>query len=123
MWERLKNYLAYMEEQTSKELTQQEKEALNKDLQIQIGYFQHERLIHLIVTVLFALATLISIMGFIAFESIGIALLFVALMVLLVPYIVHYFLLFFNRVFHIFYIFLSFFCTAVFQNFSPTAYP
>ncbi|MEE0061087.1 MAG: hypothetical protein UE295_09705 [Acutalibacteraceae bacterium] len=91
MWERLKNYLAYMEEQTSKELTQQEKEALNKDLQIQIGYFQHERLIHLIVTVLFALATLISIMGFIAFESIGIALLFVALMVLLVPYIVHYF--------------------------------
>lgn len=91
MWERLKNYLDYMEEQTSKELTQQEKEALNKDLQIQIGYFQHERLIHLIVTVLFALATLISIMGFIAFESIGIALLFVALMVLLVPYIVHYF--------------------------------
>ncbi|MEE0265692.1 MAG: hypothetical protein UD936_08715 [Acutalibacteraceae bacterium] len=91
MWERLKNYLAYMEEQTSKELTQQEKEALNKDLQIQIGYFQHERLIHLIVTVLFALAALISIMGFIAFESIGIALLFVALMTLLVPYIVHYF--------------------------------
>ena len=91
MWERLKNYLAYMEEETSKELTQQEKEAINKDLQIQIGYFQHERLIHLIVTVLFALATLISIMGFIAFESIGIALLFVALMTLLVPYIVHYF--------------------------------
>ena len=91
MWERLKNYLAYMEEQTSKELTLQEKEALNKDLQIQIAYFQHERLIHLIVTVLFALAALISIMGFIAFQSIGIALLFVALMVLLVPYIVHYF--------------------------------
>lgn len=91
MWDALKSFIQYMEEQTSKELTTEEKEKLNTELQIKIGYFQHERLIHLIVTVLFSLCTIISIMGFIAFESIGIALLFVALMVLLVPYIVHYF--------------------------------
>lgn len=91
MWEALKNFMQYMEEETSKELTAEEKEKLNIELQTKIGYFQHERFIHLIVTVLFALCTLISIMGFIAFESIGIALLFVALMILLVPYIVHYF--------------------------------
>ena len=50
-----------------------------------------QNVMHLIVTVLFALCTIISIMGFVAFSSIGIALLFVALMCLLVPYIVHYF--------------------------------
>jgi Ca2+/Na+ antiporter len=91
MWDALKSFIQYMEEETSKDLTAEEKEKLNTELQIKIGYFQHERLIHLIVTVLFSLCTIISIMGFIAFESIGIALLFVALMVLLVPYIVHYF--------------------------------
>ncbi len=91
MWEALKNFIEYMEEQTNKELTIEEKEKLNIELQTKIGYFQHERLIHLIVTVLFSLCTIISIMGFVAFQSIGIALLFVALMCLLVPYIVHYF--------------------------------
>lgn len=91
MWKTLKGFIEYMEEQTSKELTDEEKEKLNTELQIKIGYFQHERLIHLIVTVLFSLCTIISIMGFIAFQSIGVALLFIALMCLLVPYIVHYF--------------------------------
>lgn len=91
MWKTLKNFIEYMEEQTSKELTDEEKAKLNAELQTKIGYFQHERLIHLIVTVLFSLCTIISIMGFIAFQSIGVALLFVALMCLLVPYIVHYF--------------------------------
>lgn len=91
MWKRLKAFMEYMEEQTNRDLTDEEKAKLNAELQIQIGYFQHERLIHLIVTVLFALCTIISIMGFVAFQSIGVALLFVALMCLLVPYIVHYF--------------------------------
>lgn len=91
MWKALKGFIEYMEEQTSKELTEEEKIKLNTELQTKISYFQHERLIHLIVTVLFALCTIISIMGFIAFESIGVALLFIALMCLLVPYIVHYF--------------------------------
>lgn len=91
MWKTLKKFIEYMEEQTSKELTDEEKAKLNAELQTKIGYFQHERLIHLIVTVLFSLCTIISIMGFIAFQSIGVALLFVALMCLLVPYIVHYF--------------------------------
>lgn len=91
MWKSLKSFIEYMEEETSKELTEQEKIKLKEELAVKIGYFQHERFIHLIVTVLFALCTIISIMGFVAFSSIGIALLFVALMCLLVPYIVHYF--------------------------------
>ncbi|MEE0859127.1 MAG: DUF1676 domain-containing protein [Acutalibacteraceae bacterium] len=91
MWKELKDFMAYMENETSKELTEQEKEKLNKELQTKIGYFQHERIVHLIVMFLVALCTIISMMGFVAFQSIGVALLFVALMCLLVPYIVHYF--------------------------------
>lgn len=91
MWKELKEFIAYMDNETSKELTEQEKEKLNKELQTKIGYFQHERIVHLIVMFLVAVCTIIAMMSFVAFESIGVALLFVALMCLLVPYIVHYF--------------------------------
>ncbi|MBP3339836.1 MAG: hypothetical protein J6L69_10595 [Lachnospiraceae bacterium] len=65
---------------------------LNEHL-TQISFFQHERLVHLIVMVLFALMT---------FMSIGIAIIAnysymflgtLALLILLVPYITHYYLL------------------------------
>lgn len=60
---------------------------------IQIQFFQHERLIHLIVTVLFALMTIMTLVGMvISFHPSLIALL-VALLILLVPYISHYYLL------------------------------
>jgi len=91
MWKELKEFINYMEEKTSKPLTDEEKYILNQELQTKISYFQHERLIHFLVTMLFGICTIISIMGFVAFQSIGVALLFVALMCLLVPYIVHYF--------------------------------
>lgn len=91
MWKELKEFIDYMEEKTSKELTKEEKKELNEELQTKIGYFQHERIVHFLVTMLVAICTIISIMGFVAFKSIGLALLFVALMCLLVPYIVHYF--------------------------------
>ena len=60
---------------------------------VQIGFFMHERLIHLIVTVLFAVMTLAAIFFAVAAPSIGLLLLIVALMCLLVPYIMHYYLL------------------------------
>jgi len=60
---------------------------------VQISFFQHERLIHLIVTVLFALMTLTTIaIGIIAdypYMFLGT----VMLLVLLIPYISHYYLL------------------------------
>lgn len=60
---------------------------------IQIGFFQHERLIHLIVTVLFAILEFLSLMMCMMFPGIGTLLLTGAVMVLLVPYIRHYYLL------------------------------
>ncbi len=60
---------------------------------IQIGFFMHERLVHLIVTVVFAILTIGTMLYAVASPSIGVLLLIVCLMVLLVPYIMHYYLL------------------------------
>ena len=54
-------------------------------------YFQHERLIHLIVTVLFALAMLIVFSAFVISGALYLLPLLALILVLLVPYIVHYF--------------------------------
>ena len=62
-------------------------------LLIQIGFFQHERLIHLIVTVLFALMTiLVFLLAVTNFEP-WTGVLLLLLLVLLIPYIKHYWLL------------------------------
>ena len=60
---------------------------------VQIGFFMHERLIHLIVTVLFAVLTVGVALFCVADPGIPMFLLFGALLILLVPYIMHYYLL------------------------------
>ena len=59
----------------------------------QIGFFQHERLIHLIVTVLFAILTFVCVGTYIISGEIYVLALIGILLVLLVPYIMHYYLL------------------------------
>lgn len=64
-----------------------------KEHLVQVGFFQHERLIHLIVTVLFAVLLFLSmIMLYIDFQLPTI-LLSIFILVLLIPYIRHYYLL------------------------------
>lgn len=60
---------------------------------IQIGFFQHERLVHLIVTVTFALLALISFGIMLLSEFLPVIGLTVLLLVLLIPYIGHYYTL------------------------------
>ena len=60
-------------------------------LKVQIGFFQHERLIHLIVTVLFSLATVFTIPFYLATREIVLLVLGMLFITLLAPYIVHYF--------------------------------
>lgn len=91
MAKRIKRYIAYIDELLLRDDVNFEEE-LNRHL-TQMKFFMHERLIHLIVTVLFALATVISCLVFILSEQIGILLLSVAFFVLLIPYIKHYYLL------------------------------
>lgn len=60
---------------------------------IQIGFFQHERLIHLIVTVLFAIIEFMSFFAFLVLGTPAVLALTVAILILLIPYIKHYYLL------------------------------
>lgn len=60
---------------------------------VQISFFQHERLIHLLVTLAFALFELMSAVATVLVPQIGTAVLMLVLLVLLVPYVVHYYFL------------------------------
>lgn len=106
MGERLKNYLKKMQELTDALKKEADKKSAEErtafqdrlekekaELLIQIGFFQHERLIHLIVTVLFALMTiLVFILGVTNF-ALWTGVLLLLLLALLIPYIKHYYLL------------------------------
>lgn len=59
----------------------------------QIAFFQHERLVHLIVTVTFALLEMMSVLMCVLVFQPGVILLAVVILVLLIPYIRHYYIL------------------------------
>jgi len=56
-----------------------------------ILFFQHERLIHLLVTLLFSILTFLSLSVFIITGFLPVIVLFLLFVVLLVPYIFHYY--------------------------------
>lgn len=60
---------------------------------VQISFFQHERLIHLLVTLAFALMEIACVVALIIEPQTVVAALALLLLVLLVPYIVHYYFL------------------------------
>ncbi len=64
-----------------------------QELLVQIGFFQHERLVHLLVTVLFALLTMLVFIQAVTAFSLWSGVLLLSLLVLLVPYIRHYYIL------------------------------
>ncbi len=91
MKKRITAYLAYIDALLEQDDVDWEKEK-EKHL-VQIAFFAHERLVHLIVMALFALATVISILYLNFSGSIVILALVLALLVLLIPYVMHYYLL------------------------------
>lgn len=67
--------------------------ALRTEVLTQISFMQHERLIHFLVTMLFALMFLISLGILLWMQSLGLLLLTILLLGLLIPYIWHYYFL------------------------------
>ena len=63
------------------------------EFEIKISYFQHERLIHWLVTMLVAILTFICVGVYVISGEIYVLALIGILLVLLVPYIMHYYLL------------------------------
>lgn len=68
-------------------------EKLRAEHLIQISFFMHERLVHLLVTILFALMTIIILAIVVITCQIIFMILLLLLLVLLVPYVMHYYLL------------------------------
>lgn len=93
MRKRMTDYMKQMDEVLSAEKAQTDYKKLRAEHLIQIQFFQHERLIHLIVTCLFAVMAIAVFLTLLFVFSIGLLLLFGALMVLLIPYIRHYYFL------------------------------
>ena len=68
-------------------------EKLKQEHLIQLSFFQHERLVHLIVTVAFALLEMLAMVMCVLAFSPGVMVLAIAILILLVPYIRHYYIL------------------------------
>lgn len=68
-------------------------ETILQEHMTQVSFFQHERLIHLIVTVTFAILTMLALAIYCIAEYMPVLTLIVLLLVLLVPYIGHYYTL------------------------------
>lgn len=93
MAERIKKYLVYIDELLGSDDKDIDWEKEMKKHLVQIGFFAHERLIHLIVTVTFAILTVMAFLYTISNFSLAMLALIFALMCLMIPYIKHYYLL------------------------------
>jgi len=100
MGKRMKDYVATMlkvanEMAAENNAQKQNKGEILREMLVQIGFFQHERLIHLIVTVLFAFLTIFTLACSCFNDSYGISFLVLCILclILLVPYIHHYYVL------------------------------
>ncbi len=91
MWKRLKAYRDKIQALLDANDSEVDWEAERREHLVQVSFFQHERLIHLLVTLAFALMELVSAAVTILFPQLFSAALTVLFLVLLVPYIVHYY--------------------------------
>lgn len=91
MRESLSNYLNKIDKIIN-EKNIKDKEIINDHL-TQIQIFQHERLIHLIVTVFVGLISILFLLFGIMLENITLLLLFYIALALFIPYILHYYFL------------------------------
>lgn len=93
MRNRIINYSRKISQLLSEKPSGTDWNAILNDLLIQIQFFQHERLIHLIVTVTFALLEMISVCLTVFCGLPSTMLLSIVILCLLIPYIRHYYLL------------------------------
>jgi hypothetical protein len=93
MADRIKKYLLYIDQLLDSDRQDIDWEEEMKKHLVQIGFFAHERLIHLMVTVTFAILTVMCFLYTISNFSMTMLLLIFALMCLMIPYIKHYYLL------------------------------
>jgi len=91
MWKRLKDYIAEIDGIDFGSIDEKTKEDVKQRLLQQIAFFQHERLVHLIVTVVFALLAFIDLIAICLVEELLLAVLEILFSALLIPYVIHYY--------------------------------
>lgn len=93
MKKRILEYVRYIDEILKNNPEGTDYEELRGEHLVQIGFFKHERLIHLIVTVTFALLEMAALITAVMVERPAFLAMVAAIFILLVPYIAHYYLL------------------------------
>jgi Flp pilus assembly protein TadB len=91
MWNRLKSYIAQIETLLQERPASTDWDAVKQDLLVQIGFFQHERLVHLLVTLSFALLMVIFLALMLLTKIWLLAVVFLIMFVLLIFYFAHYY--------------------------------
>ena len=90
MKKQIKEYIEEVEKKIeNKEITKEYK----NDMINYISFDQHERLIHLIVTVFVGICAVLFFLAMMCFEQIILIAIFIILLLLFIPYIFHYYFL------------------------------
>lgn len=93
MKKQIQRYNEYIAKLLAENDPKQDWEKIAEDYLTKVAFYQHERLIHLIVTVLFALMECIVVVSAAIAGGIGLMVLALAILILLIPYIGHYYFL------------------------------
>ena len=93
MTKQIRAYLAVLQEFFSGEHSEEELLKMRAELLQRIAFYQHERLIHLIVTMSFGVFFMLSLIMYFTQGGIGLLLLIVIFLVMLAAYIKHYYFL------------------------------
>lgn len=93
MTKQIREYLTYIRAFIGQEHSHEEYVAERELLLKRIGLYQHERLIHLLVTLAFAVFFLLALFMFLVNGGIGLLILAALFLILLIPYIRHYYFL------------------------------
>ena len=92
MNKKLKNYINTVEKLLSEKEIHNRSQVIVDHLQ-QIQFYQHERLVHLIVTGIFAILSMLTLLGALILCHLGLLLLSFLFLCLLIPYIFYYYTL------------------------------
>ena len=90
MTRQIKEYLTHLEEYFSSAHTPAQNAAERETMLRRIAFYQHERIVHLLVMLGFAVFFLLALLMFLLKGGVGLAALAVLFLALLVPYIRHY---------------------------------
>lgn len=92
MQQKLNKHIKLIDNLLSENKVKNKDEIIKNHLK-QIEFYQHERLIHLIVTVFVGIVMAIFFIGGLILENILVLLLFILTLLLFIPYILHYYVL------------------------------